>query len=90
MLKKKIYKLLNYHEKKNSRHRAVGFGLHRYLDGRGANPERELANPLVNRVNVEAPRSDFFAFESTELAQKNDKKKSSRYLSLGGCGSSTL
>ncbi len=51
----------------------------------GAQTQKEnWLNPLVNRVNVEAPRSDFFAFESTELAQKNDKKKSSRYLSLEG------
>lgn len=41
-------------------------------------------DPSQNRVNVEAPRSDFFAFESTALAQKGDKKQSSRYLSLEG------
>lgn len=41
-------------------------------------------DPAQNRINVEAPRSDFFAFESVEAAQKADKKQSSRYLSLEG------
>ncbi len=51
----------------------------------GAQDQKEnWLNPLVNRVNVEEPRSDFFAFESTDLAQKNDKKHSSRYMSLEG------
>ncbi len=51
----------------------------------GAQTQKEnWLNPLVNRVNVEAPRSDFFAFENEELAQKNDKKQSTRYLSLEG------
>lgn len=39
-------------------------------------------DPSVNRVNVEATRSDFFAYESVNLAQQNEKKQSSRYLSL--------
>ncbi len=41
-------------------------------------------DPTVNRVNVEAPRSHFFAFENEELARKNEKKASARYLSLEG------
>ncbi len=41
-------------------------------------------NPLVNRVNTEAPRADFFAFETAELAAKGDKAQSARYLSLEG------
>ncbi len=51
----------------------------------GAQTQQEnWLNPLVNRVNVEAPRSDFFAFETTDLTQNNDKRHSSRYLSLEG------
>ena len=41
-------------------------------------------DPLVNRINVETPRSDFFAFENAKLALRGDKKVSSRYLSLEG------
>lgn len=41
-------------------------------------------NPNVNRVGTEAPRSSFFAFETTELAQQADKSKSGRYISLEG------
>ena len=41
-------------------------------------------NPEVTRVNTEAPRSSFFAFESTDKALKADKKASARYLSLEG------
>lgn len=41
-------------------------------------------DPEVNRVNCEAPRSPFFAFESVELAKSADKYKSDRYLSLEG------
>lgn len=41
-------------------------------------------NPAVNRVNCEAPRSDFFAFETAEKAMAGDKSASSRYLSLEG------
>ncbi|MDQ9816567.1 hypothetical protein RFZ01_19550, partial [Acinetobacter pittii] len=41
-------------------------------------------DPSMNRVGTEAPRSDFFAFETTGLAQKSDKKQSERYLSLEG------
>lgn len=38
----------------------------------------------TNRVNTEAPRASFFAFESEALAQKGDKSKSDRYVSLEG------
>ena len=41
-------------------------------------------NPLVNRVNCEVPRSDFFAFENVALTQQGDKTMSERYLSLEG------
>lgn len=41
-------------------------------------------NPAVNRVNCEEPRSDFFAFETAELAMAGDKAASSHYLSLEG------
>lgn len=37
-----------------------------------------------NRVNTEAPRASFFAYESADLAQKGEKKNSSRYVSLEG------
>ncbi len=46
--------------------------------------EKAWLDPLVNRVNVEAPRTAFFPFESEELALKNEKKASSRHLSLEG------
>lgn len=41
-------------------------------------------DPSVNRLHTEAPRSDFFAFESTELAVQGFKEQSSRFLSLEG------
>ncbi len=41
-------------------------------------------DPEVNRVNCEAPRAAFFAYESGDLARANVKSKSSRYLSLEG------
>ena len=41
-------------------------------------------DPLVNRVNVEKARSDFFAFENADKALAGDKAQSSRYLSLEG------
>lgn len=41
-------------------------------------------DPAMNRVGVQAPRSDFFAFESIDAAQHGDKKQSSRYMSLEG------
>ncbi|MCQ2076864.1 MAG: DUF4981 domain-containing protein [Bacteroidaceae bacterium] len=41
-------------------------------------------NPGINEQNRMENHSDFFAFENTELAQKGDKTKSERYLSLEG------
>ena len=41
-------------------------------------------NPNITRVNTEAPRSSFFAFENVDLASRGDKKQSSRYMSLEG------
>ena len=41
-------------------------------------------DPSVNRVNTEAPRASFFAYESENLAQAGDKAKSKRYLNLDG------
>lgn len=41
-------------------------------------------DPAMNRVGTEAPHSDFFAFENTELAQQSDKGQSKRYFSLEG------
>lgn len=48
------------------------------------NQKENWLNPLVNRVNTETPRSDFFAFETTDKAMAGDKTASSRYLSLEG------
>jgi len=47
-------------------------------------PKAYWLDPAVNRVNCEAPRSDFFAFETVEKALAGDKTASSRYLSLEG------
>lgn len=41
-------------------------------------------DPEVNRVNCEAPRAAFFAYENTDLAQKGIKKDSKRFMSLEG------
>ena len=41
-------------------------------------------NPNITRVNTEAPRSSFFAFESADKAATGNKANSSRYLSLEG------
>ena len=41
-------------------------------------------NPEITRVGTEAPRASFFAFENVDLAQKNEKKASNRYMSLEG------
>ena len=38
----------------------------------------------TNRVNTEAPRASFFAYESETMAHKGDKAKSSRFLSMEG------
>ena len=41
-------------------------------------------DPSVNRLHTEAPRSDFFAFESVKAAQTGNKSQSARYISLEG------
>ena len=41
-------------------------------------------NPNITRVNTEAPRASFFAFESTDKAAAGNKAKSDRFLSLEG------
>ena len=41
-------------------------------------------DPLVNQVNRESRRANFFAFENEDLAKANDKTKSSRYLTMEG------
>ena len=41
-------------------------------------------DPVVNQVNREARRADFFAFENADKALKGDKTKSDRYLSMEG------
>ncbi len=46
-------------------------------------PEAWL-NPNITRVNTEAPRSSFFAYETADLAARADKHQSSRYMSLEG------
>lgn len=54
------------------------------LCGFGQRSKSYWADPEVNRVNCEAPRADFFSYESEALAQKGDKVASSRYMSLEG------
>ena len=41
-------------------------------------------NPEITRVNTEAPRSSFFAYEDASKAAQNDKTRSDRYFSLEG------
>ena len=41
-------------------------------------------NPQVNQQNREPRRAAFFAFENKALAAQNDKRQSSRYLSMEG------
>ena len=41
-------------------------------------------DPSVNNINRKEPTSDFFAFESISLAEKNDKAASCRFLSMDG------
>lgn len=45
---------------------------------------QEWLDPNVNHVNSLAPVADFFAYESTALAQGGDKAASDRYMSLEG------
>ena len=54
--------------------------------GVGAAPEKKPVwmDPQVNQVNREARHAVFFAYENEELAMQNDKRKSSRYLSMEG------
>lgn len=54
------------------------------LQSNAQDQKENWLNPLVNRVNCEAPRSDFFAFENTDLAVKADKTASDRFMSLEG------
>ena len=49
--------------------------------GNSQNQEERWLNPLVNRVNCEAPRSHFFAYESEALSDADNKALSNRYLS---------
>ena len=44
----------------------------------------EWKNPLVNQVNREARRANFFAFEDADKAQAGEKTMSARYLSMEG------
>lgn len=53
-------------------------------NGYAQSPKEFWQNPEANRVNCEAPRSDFFAFENTALAKQGNKQASDRYLSLEG------
>lgn len=41
-------------------------------------------DPAANRIGTEVPRSDFFAYESANLAATGNKQTSARYLSLEG------
>ena len=41
-------------------------------------------NPNITRVNTEAPRASFFAYENDAKAAQNDKTHSDRYFSLEG------
>ncbi len=41
-------------------------------------------NPNITRVNTEAPRASFFAYESAAKAAQNDKATSDRFFSLEG------
>ena len=49
-----------------------------------ATPKPYWLDPSVNRVNTEAPRASFFAYESEAKAQKGDKTQSARYMSMEG------
>ena len=48
------------------------------------NQSEPWLNPNTTRVNTEAPRSSFFAYETADLAARGDKAQSSRYMSLEG------
>ena len=48
------------------------------------NQEPVWKDPLVNQVNREPRRANFFAFENADKAKANDKTKSGRFLSMEG------
>ena len=48
-----------------------------------ANPQ-PWETPAVNHINCEAPRAEYFAYETPELALLSDKYRSSRFMSLDG------
>ena len=48
------------------------------------NHEPAWKDPLVNQVNREPRRANFFAFENADKAKANDKTKSGRFLSMEG------
>ena len=48
------------------------------------NQEPVWQDPLVNQVNREPRRANFFAFENADKAKANDKTKSGRFLSMEG------
>ena len=54
------------------------------LQANAQDQKENWLNPLMNRINCEAPRSDFFAFENTTLASKAEKTASNRFMSLEG------
>ena len=54
------------------------------LSVQAQNLKKYWSDPTLNRIHVEAPRSDFFAYESVEKALTNDKNLSARYLNLEG------
>lgn len=53
------------------------------LTGISAEPQ-PWETPSVNHINREAPRSEYFAYETPELAVAADKYRSARFLSLDG------
>lgn len=48
------------------------------------NQKEAWLNPNITRVNTEAPRSSFFAYETAAKAAKGDKSASDRFFSLEG------
>ncbi len=48
-----------------------------------ANPQ-PWETPAVNHINCEAPRAEYFAYETPELALLSDKYRSSRFMLLDG------
>ena len=60
------------------------------LQGAVAQKSSAWNTPELNQQNREQRRADFFSYESINLAEQGDKSKSSRYLSMGEHGNSTL